>query len=114
MPISAAAKKLKFELDSYGNPPVLPPLPKESEQKYQYDLMLQLGISQEKIANFTDAGYWVKYFPPIGREHIKRFGVHVDHSRSFITTELNLYYDSFIRWQFTVLKEKGYIKYGKR
>jgi leucyl-tRNA synthetase len=40
--------------------------------------------------------------------------VHVDHSRSFITTEVNPYYDSFIRWQFTLLKERGYIKYGKR
>ncbi len=56
----------------------------------------------------------MRYFPPLGREHIKKFGVHVDHSRSFITTEVNPYYDSFIRWQFTLLKERGYIKYGKR
>lgn len=61
-----------------------------------------------------NAEHWVKFFPPKGREHIKQFGVHVDHSRSFITTEVNPYYDSFIRWQFTLLKERGYIKYGKR
>ena len=114
MPISAAAKKLQFELESYGNPPQLPPKPKEDESKYQYDILRQQGISPEIISNFTDARYWVKYFPPQGRQHIERFGVHVDHSRSFITTDLNPYYDSFIRWQFTLLKERGYIKYGKR
>jgi leucyl-tRNA synthetase len=104
MPISAAAKKLTFELESYGNPPQLPPLPEDSEVKYQYNLMKQLEIPQEIIPNFTDPTFWTRYFPPMGRESIKRFGVHVDHSRSFITTAINPYYDSFIRWQFTLLK----------
>ena len=56
----------------------------------------------------------MKYFPPLGRKHIQKFGVHVDHARSFVTTALNPYYDSFVRWQFTLLKERGYIKFGKR
>jgi len=114
MPISAAAKKLAFELESYGNPPQLPPLPENSDIKYQYNLMKQLELPEDIIPNFTDPAFWTKYFPPRGRESIKRFGVHVDHSRSFITTEINPYYDSFIRWQFTLLKEKGFIKFGKR
>jgi leucyl-tRNA synthetase len=113
MPISAAAKKLKFELDTYGNPPNLP-VPNNKDQKYQYEILQQLGLTEQQIPDFIDANHWVKFFPPRGREHIKKFGVHVDHSRSFITTELNPYYDSFIRWQFTLLKEKGYIKYGQR
>ena len=111
MPISAAAKKVKSELETYGNPPNFP---ENTEQKFQYQIMEQLGISKEIIPEFVDAYRWVVYFPPRGREHIKNFGVHVDHSRSFITTDLNPYYDSFIRWQFTLLKERGYIKYGKR
>lgn len=45
MPISAAAKKLAFELANYGNPPTLP----ASETKYQYEIMLQLGIKAETI-----------------------------------------------------------------
>lgn len=114
MPISAAAKKLNFELETYGNPPNFPEGQKDTDPKFQYQIMTQLGISEQQIPQFVDANYWVKYFPPRGREHIKKFGVHVDHSRSFITTELNPYYDSFIRWQFTLLKERGYIKYGKR
>ena len=75
--------------------------------------MRQLGLTEQQIPDFVDAYNWVKYFPPKGQEHIKKFGVHVDHSRSFITTDLNPYYDSFIRWQFTLLKERGYIKYGQ-
>lgn len=112
MPISAAAKKLTFELDTYGKPPTLPA--NNNNVKYQYDLMRQMGISVEEIPNFRDANFWVKYFPPIGKENIKSFGAQVDFDRSFVTTELNPYFDSFIRWQFTLLKEKGYIKYGKR
>lgn len=114
MPISAAAKKLRFELDNYGNPPKFPEAVTGNEPKYQYEILKQSGITEQQIPDFVDAEHWVKFFPPKGREHIKRFGVHVDHSRSFITTEVNPYYDSFIRWQFTLLKERGYIKYGKR
>jgi leucyl-tRNA synthetase len=38
----------------------------------------------------------------------------VDWRRSFITTNKNPFYDSFIRWQFNTLKELGKIIYGKR
>ena len=38
----------------------------------------------------------------------------VDWRRSFITTNVNPYYDSFVRWQFINLKERGKIKFGKR
>lgn len=54
------------------------------------------------------------YFPPIGELDVNRLGGHIDFARSFITTEINPYFDSFIRWQFTILKDKGYIKFGKR
>lgn len=38
----------------------------------------------------------------------------MDWRRSFITTDVNPYYDSFVRWQFINLKERGKIKFGKR
>lgn len=56
MPISAAAKRLKYELEHYGNPPKLPPNPKDAEGKdikYQYEIMAQVGIPEKEIANFT-------------------------------------------------------------
>jgi leucyl-tRNA synthetase len=63
MPISAAAKKLAFELETYGNPPKFP----ENTTKYQYEIMQQLGIKPDIIPQFVDPYFWVKYFPPIGR-----------------------------------------------
>ena len=41
-------------------------------------------------------------------------GLHVDWRRSFITTDANPFYDSFVRWQFVKLKERNKIKFGKR
>ena len=38
----------------------------------------------------------------------------VDWRRSFLTTDVNPYYDSFVRWQFHHLKERNKIKFGKR
>lgn len=38
----------------------------------------------------------------------------VDWRRSFITTDVNPFYDSFVRWQFITLKERKKIKFGKR
>ncbi len=58
--------------------------------------------------------HWVRYFPPLGQQQLSKYGVHVDSARSFITTDLNPYYNSFIEWQFNILKEKGYIKFGQR
>jgi leucyl-tRNA synthetase len=43
-------------------------------------------------------------------------GLHVDWRRSFITTDVNPYYDSFIRWQFNTLRNhaKPKVKFGER
>ncbi len=38
----------------------------------------------------------------------------MDWRRTFITTDVNPFYDSFIRWQFHHLKSRNKIKYGKR
>lgn len=38
----------------------------------------------------------------------------VDWRRSFITTDVNPYYDSFVRWQFLRLRERGKVEFGKR
>lgn len=38
----------------------------------------------------------------------------MDWRRTFITTDANPYYDSFIRWQFQHLRDRGKIMYGKR
>lgn len=41
-------------------------------------------------------------------------GCGVDWRRSFITTDVNPYYDSFVRWQLTTLKNRGKVVKDKR
>ena len=41
-------------------------------------------------------------------------GLAVDWRRSFITTDVNPFYDSFVKWQFVHLKQREKVKFGKR
>jgi leucyl-tRNA synthetase len=71
-------------------------------------------VPAEEIPQFVDPYHWLKYFPPIGVEHLHKFGAGVDWRRAFITTAVNPYYDAFIRWQFETLRKKNKILFGKR
>lgn len=142
MPIKACADKLKREIELYGCPPDFPDEEEEEEEisvktediiikdkakgkkskaaakagssKYQWDIMKSLGLSDEEIVKFSEAEHWLDYFPPLAIQDLKRMGLKVDWRRSFITTDVNPYYDSFVRWQFLTLRERNKIKFGKR
>uniref|UniRef100_F6WRZ1 leucine--tRNA ligase n=1 Tax=Monodelphis domestica TaxID=13616 RepID=F6WRZ1_MONDO len=142
MPIKACADKLKREIELYGCPPDFPDEEEEEEDitakkeeiiikdkakgkkskaaakagssKYQWGIMKSLGLSDEEIANFSEAEHWLDYFPPLAIQDLKRMGLKVDWRRSFITTDVNPYYDSFVKWQFLTLRERNKIKFGKR
>ena len=60
-------------------------------------MLASMGIPEEEISRFSDASYWLDYFPPKGIEDLKAMGCKVDWRRSFITTDKNGFYDSFIR-----------------
>ncbi len=107
MPIHAAAMKLKNEFDNNA-------IVSSNNKLTQYDIMKNSGIPENEIINFTDPYYWVKYFPNLGIDHIKKLGIMVDTRRSFVTTDINPFYDSFIKWQFNKLYEKNYLKFGTR
>ena len=138
-PIAACAQKLVKEMERFGNPPQFPPeFFEEQEQiaqnkkegeaigqhkskrgksgpaKPQWIIMQGMGIDAAEIPKFADARYWLKFFPSLAIDDLKAFGCHIDYRRSFITTEVNPFYDSFIRWQFRNLREAGYLKFGKR
>lgn len=87
---------------------------KTGRAKYQYEIMEQLGIPVEEIKKFADPTYWLTYFPPLCQEDCTSFGARVDWRRSFVTTDVNPYYDSFVRWQMNRLHESGKIKFGER
>ncbi|KAK8791036.1 hypothetical protein WA158_005667 [Blastocystis sp. Blastoise] len=79
-----------------------------------YHILKMMDISDEDIPKFTDPIHWLEYFPPYGVKDLKRFGVAVDWRRSFITTDYNKYFDSFVRWQFGHLKASDKVAFGKR
>uniref|UniRef100_A0A0K0DF01 leucine--tRNA ligase n=1 Tax=Angiostrongylus cantonensis TaxID=6313 RepID=A0A0K0DF01_ANGCA len=142
MPIKACADKLKREMEDFGYPPRFPieceEIPNEdvssideitkdkskgkksklvaktASSKYQWQIMESLGLTDEEIKKFSNTDYWLDYFPPLCISDLKRMGVKVDWRRSFITTDVNPYYDSFVRWQFEKLRAAKKIEFGKR
>ncbi|XP_047325118.1 leucine--tRNA ligase, cytoplasmic-like [Impatiens glandulifera] len=139
MPIKASADKLRREMDKYGYPPVFPEekieeiikleeviaenqsvpdkfkgkkskaTAKAGGDKYQWQIMQSYGLSDEEIANFANPYNWLSYFPPLAVEDLKAFGLGCDWRRTFITTDMNPYFDSFVRWQVKKLKKLGKI-----
>ncbi|CAF1404093.1 unnamed protein product, partial [Adineta steineri] len=88
---------------------------KTGSEKYQWEIMRSIGIeTDEEIKEFTNAQHWLQYFPPHVKSDLQKMGLKVDWRRSFITTDINPYYDSFIQWQFHHLKQNGKIQFGKR
>lgn len=59
------------------------------------------------VVRFLEFLYCI--YLPVNLTHFQ-----VDWRRSFVTTDVNPYYDSFVRWQFLTLKERNKIKFGKR
>jgi leucyl-tRNA synthetase len=82
--------------------------------KYQAQIMMSIGIPREEVNKFADAAYWLKYFPPVCQSDCSGLGLAIDWRRSFITTDANPFYDSFVRWQMNRLHELGKIKFGER
>ncbi|KAJ5679729.1 Leucine--tRNA ligase cytoplasmic [Penicillium macrosclerotiorum] len=72
---------------------------KTVKMKYQFQIMLAIGVPLEDIHKFADANHWLHHFP---------------RSPSFVTTDANPYYDTFVRWQMNRLHELGKIQYGSR
>lgn len=87
---------------------------KSVKMKYQFQIMLALGIPIEEIHKFADAGYWLEHFPPLCIRDLDNFGARIDWRRQFVTTDANPYYDAFVRWQMNRLRELGKIMYGHR
>lgn len=86
-------------------------LVKEKDKK-QIDILLKMGIPKSDISKFEDPKHWIEFFSEKWREDLDSSGSSVDKRRSFITTEINPSYDKFIRWQYNILQEKGYVVKG--
>lgn len=142
MPIKSSADKIKREVEMFGADFSGAPTEEEEEEapkeektnvdptkfkakkskavakqgrgKYQFEIMLQLGLTKEEVAAFADPQHWLEYFPPLVQRDVTAFGGRVDWRRSMVTTPANAYYDAFVRWQINRLKDCGKIKFGER
>lgn len=121
MPIKASADKLKRELESgvAVKAETNANLKSKAASKTlvnvsQSDILKHCGVPEEMIPEFADPIKWLHYFPPYGVQDMKVFGAAVDWRRSFITTDVNPYFDNFVKWQFRILKEAGLVKKDKR
>ncbi len=85
---------------------------REKEEK-QWTIMRDMGFSDKEIERFSEPAHWTRFFPIEAKRDYEDMGFSVDFRRSFITTELNPYYDKFIRWQFNKLKERNFVVKGK-
>ncbi|KAJ3708261.1 hypothetical protein LUZ61_011966 [Rhynchospora tenuis] len=139
MPIKASADKLDREITKFGNPPKFPSeeeettlvAPADSTEastqpgrfkskrskaaaksgtvKYQWEIMKSYCLTDEEVVKFRDPYHWLSYFPSKGKEDLKAFGLGCDWRRSFVTTNRNLFYDSFVQWQMRKLLALGKI-----
>ncbi|XP_030552782.1 leucine--tRNA ligase, cytoplasmic isoform X2 [Rhodamnia argentea] len=82
---------------------------KSGGQMYQWEIMRSLGLSDSEISKFQDPYNWLSFFPPFAVDDLKAFGLSCDWRRSFITTDMNPFFDSFVRWQMRKLKSMGKI-----
>ncbi|GKU89001.1 hypothetical protein SLEP1_g3201 [Rubroshorea leprosula] len=139
MPIKASADKLAREIQLFGNPPVFPDeveepsnakeesqeanegapdkfkgkkskaAAKSGGQMFQWEIMRSFGLSDSEIARFQNPYEWLKFFPPLAVEDLKAFGLGCDWRRSFVTTDMNPFFDTFVRWQMRKLRAMGKI-----
>ena len=85
----------------------------EKEEK-QLKILKDMGIDDSiELKKFEEAKYWIEFFAPEFTKDFKAMGIGTDWRRTYYTTELNPWYDRFIRWQFNKLKEKNYVIQGK-
>ena len=59
---------------------------------------------------------WFEILNPLYffKADLQSMGLAVDWRRAFITTDVNPFYDSFVKWQFVHLKNRDKVKFGKR
>ena len=80
----------------------------------QWDIMRLSGLDDADIPSFADPVHWLRYFPPLGMRDVTALGCGVDWRRSFVTTDVNPFYDSFVAWQFRKLHAAGKVVRDKR
>jgi len=53
---------------------------KTGATQWQYQIMESIGISMEEMPKFTNAEYWLEYFPPLAVSDLKKMGLYVSYN----------------------------------
>ena len=96
----------------YTGTPILSTAEKisEGDRKYIKALSKAYEVPEEEIAKLTEPIRLAKYFHRLSKEAMRDYGLSIDWRREFTTIDPE--FNSFIRWQFTKLREKGYLTKG--
>jgi len=117
-PVVAATKDSKSEVDETDKIGVFKgkktKLAAKTGKKTTWEILQACDVDTDEIPKFVDATHWLRYFPPIGQSDLEIFGLNTDWRRSFVTTDINPYYNAFIEWQFRQLRKSNKIKFGNR
>ncbi|MBI2673520.1 leucine--tRNA ligase, partial [Candidatus Woesearchaeota archaeon] len=82
----------------------------KSHDPKQIHILKESGVSNEDIKKFEDPYHIVKFYKSLIKENAKSLGLSIDWTRSFTTIDPE--YTKFISWQYTKLKDLGYIVKG--
>ncbi len=58
---------------------------KTGSSKWQWNIMLSMGIPENHVDKFADPQFWLMYFPPLAIEDLTRMGLYV----SFVSIYFN-------------------------
>jgi leucyl-tRNA synthetase len=82
----------------------------KGDQEYIRVLREIDGVPEEELKKFVDPLYMAQYYTNEGRAIAKRIGFSIDWRREFNTILPT--YQKFIEWQYTRLREMGYVTRG--
>ncbi len=79
----------------------------------QIETFKKFGASDKDIERFKkDVKYFIEFWKNEWKENLEKLGMGIDWSRSFMTSSLNPPFSKFIEWQYSYLKEQGYVVQG--
>lgn len=67
---------------------------KAGSSKFQWNIMKSLGLKDEEIVKFSNADYWIQYFPPLAVQDLNRIGLYVCRFERFSskTVSISVYF----------------------
>jgi leucyl-tRNA synthetase len=69
-------------------------------------------VPRDQLDKFYDPKYMAEYYTKAGQEVLRQLGISIDWRRTFHTTELEPTFSKFVTWQYSKLRESGYVAQG--